>query len=91
VAKTLLDAAQELEARGDAPRRPEAVFRYGSKPNQAPVMRYVREFLDTYAAAGNDLMRGNHPGEKTERLQNLATRISMDLDDLIVAVREMSP
>ena len=57
------------------------MFRFGSKPNQAPVTRYLREFLDEYAAAGNELMEGKHPGERTERLQNLATRISMDLDD----------
>lgn len=89
VAKVLRDAANTLEGRG--PTHPQAVFRFGSKPNQAPVMRYLREFLDEYAAAGNDLMQGKHPGERVERLQNLSTRINMDLDELIKAVEALYP
>jgi hypothetical protein len=85
VAEALRAAALALEGRG--PQSPQAIFRYGSKPNQAEVMRYLREFLDVYAQAGNDLLEGRHPGENIERLQNLATRISTDLDDLIEAVR----
>jgi hypothetical protein len=88
VARALRAAAQALMARG--PTNPQAVYRYGSKPNQAPVMKYVREFLETYAAAGNKLMQGEHPGEHTERLQNLATRIGMDLDELVGSLDELS-
>ena len=89
VAKVLRDAANTLEGRG--PTHPQAIFRFGSKPNQAPVMRFLREFLDEYAAAGNELMQGKHPGERVERLQNLATRISMDLDELIASVEALYP
>jgi len=89
VAKALRDAANVLEGRG--PTHPQAIFRFGSKPNQAPVMQFLREFLQEYAAAGNDLMEGKHPGERVERLQNLATRINMDLDELIAAVEALYP
>ncbi len=88
IAHALRAAASALEGRG--PQSPQAIFRYGSKPNQAEIMRYMREFLDVYAQAGNDLMEGRHPGENIERLQNLGTRIRMDLDDLITAVREQT-
>lgn len=83
------EPAQSIEARG--PLSPRAVFRYGSKPNQAPILKFMREFLGVYAQAGNDLMEGRHPGERVERLQNLATRIGMDMDELISAVRELAP
>lgn len=88
VAEALRAAASALESRG--PQSPQAIFRVGSRPNQAEVMRYLREFLEVYAQAGNDLMEGRHPGENIERLQDLATRIGTDLDDLIAAVREQS-
>ena len=88
VAKSLREAAVELEGRG--PTSPQAVFRVGSKPNQSETVKRMREFFEVYAQAGNDLMEGRHPGERTERLQNLATRIGTDLDEMIEAVKELS-
>ena len=95
VVKALRSAAEVLMAKrtpatGTGPKSPKAVYRYGSKPNQAPVMRYMREFLQAYAAAGNALMEGKHPGEHTERLQNLAMRLNMDLEELINSVEALS-
>jgi hypothetical protein len=89
VAKSLRDAASALQARG--PTTPRKIYRVGSKPNQSEIMRLMREFLEAYAQAGNDLMEGRHPGERVELLQNLSTRISMDMDDLIKAVEELYP
>ena len=86
--KKIAKAASVLEGRG--PTSPKAVFRLGSKPNQSETMRFMREFFEVYAQAGNDLMKGRPPGERTERLQNLASRIGTDLDDMIEAVKELS-
>ena len=88
VARALRAAATALMARG--PTNPKAVFRYGSKPNQAPVMKDLREFLDLYASSGNDIMQRKHPGEKLERLQNLGLKLKMDLDDLLSSLDELS-
>lgn len=88
VAQALRAAADAIMARG--PTNPKAVFRYGSKPNQAPVMKDLREFLDLYASSGNDIMQRKHPGEKLERLQNLGLKLKMDLDDLVSALEELS-
>jgi len=87
-ATALRSAAKTLEARG--PTTPRAVYRVGTKPGQSETMRSMRDFFEVYAQAGNDLMEGRDPGERIERLQNLATLIGNDLDDLVAAVRELA-